>query len=235
MISHLSYPEVAGCEAGTPVGFSAACMQSFFSLPALSAWRKAGGVTVADDLAAGAVQAYAQEKFHTYPQGDLALEALMAGNDLLPLIRPWQWQDLQATVDYLVARYEADPAVKARIDDAARRVLTLKSRLYGGLDPATITKMPDYQGKVGQPQSLQRRHVDRRERHHPHQAVDQRRAPARCPCPNAGDQILFVECWDDPDCATPGTDTSYPPLWPRGKLADLTDADVPRTGSRRRT
>ncbi len=178
MISHLSYPEVAGCEAGTPVGFSSSCMQSFFSFPALSAWRTAGGLTVADDLAAGAVEAWAQEKFQTYPQGEVAFEALMGGNDVLPLIRPWQWQDLQATIDYIVARYEADPAVKARVDDAARRVLTLKSRLYGGLDPATITRMPDYQGKTGQSAKLQRRHVNRRKRHHPHQAGDE-----QCPDP----------------------------------------------------
>lgn len=227
MISHLSYPEVAGCEAGTPVGFSTTCMQSFFSLPSLATWRQAGGVTVADDLAAGAVQAYAQEKFHTYPQGDLALEALMAGNDVLPLIRPWQWQGLQATVDYLVGRYEADPAVKARIDDAARRVLTLKSRLYGGLDPASVTKMTDYQGKVGLTQS--------------HSDVTSIAESAitlikpatsgeltqQMPVPNAGDRILFVECWDDPNCATPGADAGYPPLWPRGKLAGLTGQMFP--------
>lgn len=220
MISHLSYPEVAGCEAGTPVGFSTACMQSFFSLPSLAAWRKAGGVTVADDLASGAVQAYAQEKFHTYPQGDLALEALMAGNDMLPLIRPWQWQDLQATVDYLVGRYEADPTVKARIDAAARRVLTLKSRLYGGLDPAAITKMPDYQGKVGLAQSYSDVTSIAESAITLIKPSTSEALQEDVPLPNAGDHILFIECWDDPACATP-SDPGYPPLWPRGKLAEL--------------
>ncbi len=110
MNSHLSYPGVAGCDGRTPVTFSPSCMQTFMGLPDFAAWREAGGLTVADDLAAGAVQAYALNKFGTYRQGDVALEALMAGNDILPLIRPWQWQDLPATVDYLVSRYEADGA-----------------------------------------------------------------------------------------------------------------------------
>jgi beta-N-acetylhexosaminidase len=220
MISHLSYPEVAGCEAGTPVGFSTTCMQSFFSLPALAAWRQAGGVTVADDLASGAVQAYAQEKFHTYPQGDLALEALMAGNDVLPLIRPWQWQDLQATVDYLIGRYEADPAVKARIDDAARRVITLKSRLYGGLDPAAVTKMSDYTGKVGLSQSYSDVTSIAESAITLIKPATSQELTKQMPVPNAGDRILFVECWDDPACTTT-SDPGYPPLWPRGKLADL--------------
>lgn len=227
MISHLSYPEVAGCEAGTPVGFSTTCMQSFFSLQSLASWRKAGGVTVADDLAAGAVQAYAQEKFHTYPQGDIALEALMAGNDVLPLIRPWQWEDLQSTVDYLVGRYEADPAVKARVDDAARRVLTLKWRLYGGLDPASVTKMPDYQGKVGQAQSFSDVTSIAEDAITLIKPTTSGELTQQMPVPTAGDHILFVECWDDANCATPGSDAGYPPLWPRGKLADLTGQMFP--------
>ncbi len=227
MISHLSYPEVAGCEAGTPVGFSSSCMQSFFGFPALSAWRTAGGLTVADDLAAGAVEAWAQEKFQTYPQGEVAFEALMGGNDVLPLIRPWQWQDLQATIDYIVARYEADPAVKARVDDAARRVLTLKSRLYGGLDPATTTRMPDYQGKTGQPQSYSDITSIAENAITLIKPATTSALTQQMPVPNTGDKILFVECWDDPNCATPGTDTSYPPLWKRGKLAELTTQMFP--------
>jgi beta-N-acetylhexosaminidase len=227
MISHLSYPEVPGCEAGTPVGFSASCMQSFFSFPTLESWRKAGGVTVADDLATGAVQAYAQEKWQTYPQGDVALEALLGGNDLLPLIRPWQWADLPATINYLVGRYQDNATVKARIDDAVRRILTLKSRLYGGLDPAAITAMPDYQGKVGQSQaysdvtSIAENAITLIKPSTGSELTQQ------MPVPSANDKILFVECWDDPNCSTPGADTTYPVLWPRGKLASLTTEMFP--------
>ena len=179
-------------------------MQSFFSLPYLAAWRQAGGVTVADDLATGAVEAYAQLKFGTYRQADLALEALMAGNDLLPLIRPWQWEDLGATVDYLVSRYDADPPVKARIDDAARRVLTLKWRLYGGFDAATITKMPDYQGKVGQPDSLSQVTSIAEDALTLIRPTTIDELQRQMPVPGAADHILFVECWDDADCTTPG-------------------------------
>jgi beta-N-acetylhexosaminidase len=221
MNSHLSYPEVPGCDGKTPAPLSASCMQTFYSLPVLTAWRQAGGLTVADDLATGAVTAYAQEKFGTYPQAEIAFEALMAGNDLLPLIRPWQWEDLQATVDYLVSRYEADGQVKQRVDDAVRRILTLKSRLYGGLDPAAVTKAPDYQGKVGQPASLATVSsiVEKGLTLIRPSTVEELQKTV--PVPSVGQRILFVECWDDPACAMPTDVEGYPPLWPRGKLASL--------------
>lgn len=221
MNSHLSYPEVPGCDAKTPAPLSSSCMQTFYGLPDFAAWRQAGGLTVADDLATGAVTAYAQEKFGTYPQAEIAFEALVAGNDLLPLIRPWQWQDIQPTVDYLVGRYEADGQVKQRVDDAVRRILTLKSRQHGGLDPAAITKEPDYQGKVGQPASLASVSsiMDKALTLIRPSSVDE--LQKTLPVPSVGQRILFVECWDDPACAMPSDVEGYPPLWPRGKLASL--------------
>ena len=227
MNSHLSYPEVAGCDGGTPVAFSPTCMQAFLGLPQFAAWRQASGLTIADDLAAGAVTAYAQEKFGTYRQGDVALEALMAGNDLLPLIRPWQWQEVQPTVDYLVSRYEADAKVKERVDDALRRVLTLKYRLYQGLDPAAITKAPEYSGRVGQADSSATVAAIAEKALtliRPASVEELRRS---VPVPGAGQRILFIECWDDPACSTPSELGDYPPLWPRGKLAGLVSEMFP--------
>ncbi len=227
MNSHLSYPEVAGCDGGTPVAFSPTCMQAFLGLPQFAVWRQAGGLTMADDLAAGAVAAYAQEKFGTYRQADVALEALMAGNDLLPLIRPWQWQDVQPTVDYLVSRYEADANVKERVDDALRRVLTLKYRLYQGLDPAAITKTPEYSGRVGQADSAAVVAVIAEKAATIIRPAGVEELRSSVPAPVAGQRILFIECWDDPDCSTPSELGDYPPLWPRGKLAGLVSEILP--------
>ena len=221
MNSHLSYPGVAGCDGRTPVTFSPSCMQTFMGLPDFSAWREDGGLTVADDLAAGAVQAYARNKFGTYRQGDVALEALMAGNDLLPLIRPWQWQDLQATVDYLVSRYEVDGEVRERIDDAARRVLALKQRLYQGLEPAVITAATEKLDVVGLAESSSKVEsiAERALTFIRPSSVEEFRRTL--PAPTLGQKILFVECWDDPTCSAPSDLEAYRPLWPRGKLAGL--------------
>ena len=88
--------------------------------------------------------------------------------------------------------------------------------------------MPDYQGKVGLAQSLSDVTSIAESAITLIKPSTSEELTQQMPVPNAGDHILFVECWDDPNCATPGSDPSYPPLWPRGKLADLVGADVPR-------
>jgi beta-N-acetylhexosaminidase len=221
MNSHLSYPGVAGCDSRTPVTFSPSCMQTFMGLSDFSAWREAGGLTVADDLAAGAVQAYALNRFGTYRQGDVALEALMAGNDLLPLIRPWQWQDLEATVDYLVSRYEVDSEVRERVDDAVRRVLALKQRLYQGLEPAVITGATDRLDVVGLADSASQVESIAEDSVTFIRPSSLEEFRTTLPAPTLGQKILFVECWDDPTCSAPSDLEAYQPLWPRGKLASL--------------
>ncbi len=229
MNSHLSYPEVPGCDAQTPVTFSPTCMESFTGLEDFASWRADGGLTLADDLAAGAVVAYAQQKFGTYLQAVIVEEALMAGNDVLPLIRPWQWQDVPPTLDYLVSRYEADAQVRARVDDAVRRVLELKYRLYSGLTPLLVTSGTDDQADVGSAEylaavsSLAAKSVTFIR---PDTAEEFRQTVG---APSVGERILFVECWDDPYCAPPGPADAegYPPLWPSGKLASLAEEMFP--------
>ncbi|MEE8137541.1 MAG: glycoside hydrolase family 3 N-terminal domain-containing protein, partial [Thermoanaerobaculia bacterium] len=223
MNSHLSYPEVEGCDGRTPVTFSPSCMQAFLGLPDLAAWRQKGGVTVVDDLASGAVQAYARAKFGAYQQGTIALEALMAGNDVLPLIRPWQWEALGPTVDFLVDRYEADEQARSRVDDAVRRVLALKQRLYPNLEPNVVTAATEHNDVVGQAASASKMASLAAAALTFIRPASLEEFLATVPAPAVDERVLFIECWDDPTCAPPSpSDASgYPALWPQGKLATL--------------
>ncbi|MEX0785456.1 MAG: hypothetical protein WD939_02355, partial [Dehalococcoidia bacterium] len=205
-----------------PVTFSFSCMQSFVGLAGFAAWRDAGGLTVADDLAAGAVQAYAKRKFGAYLQANVAEEALIAGNDLLPLIRTGQLATIQGTIEHLAGRYESDPQVRDRVDDAVRRILTLKARLYADLEPAVVNATPDVATMtMANGDDLDALAARTLTFIQPASVEAYRSAVS---APTVGQRILFVECWDDPTCATPNpTDApSYPPLWPRGKLKELT-------------
>lgn len=229
MNSHLSYPQVPGCDGRTPVTFSPTCMQAFAGLAEFAAWRRQGGLTVVDDLAAGAVQAYSRTKFGAYQQGTIALEALMAGNDVLPLIRPWQWQALQPTVDYLLGRYQEDEQVRARVDDAARRVLALKYRLYPGLSPEAATAPGQRPQEVGRPESADTVASIVARALTLIQPKGVQEFLATLPTPAVDERILFIECWDDPTCSPPAPQDApgYPPFWPRGKLAQLALAMFP--------
>lgn len=223
MNSHLSYPEVVGCGERVPVTFSPGCMQAFTSLQGIATWRQDGGLTVSDDLASGAVVAYAREKFGGYPPGEIAFEALMAGNDLLPLISPWQWQALPATISYLTARYRAEEPVRVRVDDAVKRILSLKIRLYGGLDPKTVMAKGDTSA-VGIPEGAAKVDAITAKSMTFIKPATREAFSASVPPPTPSDRILFVECWDDPACSSRGPDDAadYPPLWPGGRLKDLT-------------
>lgn len=229
MNSHITYTQVEGCDETTPVTFSPVCMQAFIGRPEFVAWRQSGGLTVADDLGAGPVQHYGDKTHGGYKQGLIVLEALMAGNDLLPLVSGWQWEAIEPTVDYLVGRYQADPEVQARVDQAARTVLALKYRLYQGLDPAQVTREADYGDVVGQEEG------ERTVESVAESALTLIRPDSRdelrseVPRPTDSERILFIECWDDPTCAPPDEEDApwYPPMWPRGKLAALAAEIVP--------
>ena len=223
MNSHLSYPGVGGCDGRTPVTFSPSCMQAFMGLPDFAAWRQGGGVTVIDDLASGAVQAYSRAKFGAYQQGTIALEALMAGNDVLPLIRPWQWESLGPTVDFLVGRYEADEQTRSRVDDAVRRVLALKQRLYPNLKPSVVTAATEYEGVVGQAVGASQVTSMTAKALTFIRPASLEEFLAAVPAPAVDERVLFIECWDDPTCAPPNPSDApfYPALWPQGKLAAL--------------
>ncbi|HXG41899.1 MAG TPA: glycoside hydrolase family 3 N-terminal domain-containing protein [Dehalococcoidia bacterium] len=217
MTSHLSYAGVPGCTADAPITFSPSCLQSFFSLPQMASWRQAGGLIVADDLGSGAALAYARRKFGDYLHASVMEEALLAGNDLLALAAVWHLRDLPSTIAYLVSRYEGDPLVRQRVDDAVRRVLMVKARLYPGLDPQAVTAMP--QGSVGRAddRALMDTLALRAVTFIRPAGLDEFRV--RLPAPSVGQRVLFVECWDDPACSPPTR--RYPPYWPRGKLAAL--------------
>ncbi|MEZ4237755.1 MAG: glycoside hydrolase family 3 N-terminal domain-containing protein [Myxococcota bacterium] len=83
-----------------------------------------GWLTVTDDLAIGTLATALGGKTE-----DVVRAAFLAGNDLLLTTAPPDWEQ---GIDYhaVIARAVAeDPARKARVDDAARRVLGLKDRL----------------------------------------------------------------------------------------------------------
>lgn len=83
-----------------------------------------GGVVVSDDLgAAAAVQ--------STPPGDRAVDFLLAGGDLVTI----KGADLIAPVAAaILGRVQSDSAFKRRVDEAAMRVLELKSRLHLACD-----------------------------------------------------------------------------------------------------
>ena len=220
MTSHLQYSEVADCDLNIPVTFSKLCMGAFLEFEDIADWRAADGLIVIDDLGVGAVGKYMEN--YKKSINSAAEEALIAQNDVLLMVQERQWGNLEDIVNHLVRRYEV-PAVKERVDDAVRRILLLKQRLYPDLEPAAVTSLPDTAGMdpeagLSAVEALAAKSLT---------FVEPTREEYRSePAPRPGERILFIECWGDPTCSAPNEDNqppAYQNTWEQRKLEELAD------------
>jgi beta-N-acetylhexosaminidase len=120
-----------------PISLNAQGMDLIMSQPELVPWRANGGVLVSDSLGVPAIRRYFAPNLDAFPHRQIALDAFLAGNDLLQLTRfsstdSWdeQMRNIEDTILFFRSRYESDPGFRARVDQAVRRVLQIKQRLY---------------------------------------------------------------------------------------------------------
>ncbi|MFX1355529.1 MAG: glycoside hydrolase family 3 N-terminal domain-containing protein, partial [Promethearchaeota archaeon] len=135
MPAHVRFGEVR--PKAKPVSFDADAMHKLMSLPELSDWREKGGVIVSDALGAPAVRKYSDPYLETFNHRYIASEAFNAGNDILLLSRfalddSWEahYSNVRDTIEFFSEKYETDLSFQAKVDEAVRRVLTLKHRLH---------------------------------------------------------------------------------------------------------
>jgi beta-N-acetylhexosaminidase len=110
------------------------------ALPEFANWR-ADGLLVADFLGADAIKEHLDAERNGFPHFQIARQALMAGNDILPLVRfslseDWEANVLptiKATIESFQERYGRDPQFRSWVDESVRRILQAKLRLYGSM------------------------------------------------------------------------------------------------------
>lgn len=141
LVSHIRYRGFQGnIRASTrPVSFDATAYQALMTLPQIGPWRANGGVTFSDVLGSPSVRRFYDPTEATFNGRQIAQDALVAGNDVLLLgdfgaTNDWkdQLQTIKDTIAFFQSKYRDDRAFAERVDDALRRILNLKLRLYGG-------------------------------------------------------------------------------------------------------
>ncbi len=211
MVSHIRYRNFLGTGAPftPPISLDTAAFNGFMELPEFAAWR-AGHLVMSDSLGVPAVKKwYAQQTGQTdFPNRTVVSDALMAGNDLLPLIEFYKdaahpgWKDnqlpvIEDSIQYMRDQYAADPDFRRRADDAVRHVIAAKLRLYPDLQLAQVqvdaAKAAAAAGQgVDEMRSLSE---DALTLLQPPTVAELR---ARLPRgPQSPEKVLLVECWED--------------------------------------
>ena len=140
MSSHIRYSGFQTSRERTPpISLAAPQLGTIMDLEEFSGWRKAGGILMSDELGLPAVRLYYDPTLQTFPKRRIALDAFLAGNDLLYLSRfglsdTWDEErsNIKETISFFRERYTTDPDITARVDAAVRRILRLKLGLYAG-------------------------------------------------------------------------------------------------------
>lgn len=119
-----------------PISLHPQGLQQIMAQEELLPWRQGGGLLVSDALGVPAIRRYYSPELESFPHRQIALDAFQAGNDLLMLSRfsltdSWgaQMRNIEDTVLFFRARYEADENFRARVDQSVRRILRLKRRI----------------------------------------------------------------------------------------------------------
>ncbi len=140
-----------------PISFDQQAFTQLLNLAALSTWRTNGGVIVCDNLGSQAVRRFYELTSQEYDARRVALNAFLAGNDLLYLGDVKSGEDADSftstirALDFFAQKYLDDTEFAQRVDESVFRILTLKYRMY---DNFTLTEVqPSENGLINIGQS----------------------------------------------------------------------------------
>ena len=119
-----------------PVSFDPNALSQLIAQPALNSWRTNGGILISDNLASRAVRRFYDPTGATFNGRTVAVDAFLAGNDMLYLGDfiasgdPDAQTTITRTLTYFARKYREDSAFAQRVDESVLRILTMKYRLY---------------------------------------------------------------------------------------------------------
>ncbi|HAF62802.1 MAG TPA: hypothetical protein DCK95_10835 [Anaerolineaceae bacterium] len=158
LVSHIRYQGFQGNirETTKPVSFDSSALSSIMDLEQFSAWRSAGGILVSDSLGGSAIRKFFDPNNERFDAKQIALNAFLAGNDLLYLDDFQSTDDeselvtIRNTLDFFTQKYREDDAFAERVDESVLRILALKYKIYPAFTPSNVYPDETMLGIIGQ-------------------------------------------------------------------------------------
>ncbi|MEN8172758.1 MAG: glycoside hydrolase family 3 N-terminal domain-containing protein [Chloroflexota bacterium] len=165
LTSHIRYQGLQGNIRSTtrPISFDQQALDLLMDLPPLENWRSNGGVMISDDLGSPAVRRFHDPTEATFNAQRLALDAFLAGNDILFVNNfiatddPDTFTTVTRTLDFFTKKYNEDTIFAQRVNASVLRILTLKFRIYDTFTAFSITP-PGSLDNIGSPEAKQVTH-----------------------------------------------------------------------------
>ncbi len=119
-------------------------------------WHNSGGILMTNALGVPAIRRYYEAPLQEFPYRRVALDAFVAGHDLIYLAHLsaddfWETEKeyIKDIIQFFRERYTTDPDFQAQVDTAVRRILRLKYQIYHngqnaftGSYPTLLTETP---------------------------------------------------------------------------------------------
>ena len=119
-----------------PLGLDSGSLSELFGLQVFSAWRDQGGLVMSSALGREGIRRFYDPTSSTFPAFEIALDAFLAGNDILFLDdfvldkADDQYDTVVSTIELFVRKYREDVAFAERVDRSVERIIATKLRLY---------------------------------------------------------------------------------------------------------
>jgi beta-N-acetylhexosaminidase len=213
MVSHIRYRSFAAAGGGAPftrpISLDGAAFRTLMELPEFAGWRD-DHLVMADALGVAAIKSWyaEQEGQPEFPNRTVVREALLAGNDLLPMIefyidpsqrgwREFQLPVIQDSILYMREQYASDLAFQRRADEALRKVIAAKANLYPNLRLDQVLRDGAVAGETAGAGAEELRALNDAALTlvQPLSVDELRRRLPRGPL--SPDRVVIVECWND--------------------------------------
>lgn len=138
MTSHMRFSALQGVTSGRTVPMSLnPDLKMLLDNEGLGDWYSAGGIMMTNSLGLPAIRRYYEATLHEFAYKRVALDAFVAGHDLLylnHLSEDGAWatekQYLQDILQFFRERYKKEAEFRVQVDNAVHRILRLKFGLY---------------------------------------------------------------------------------------------------------